>query len=144
MEAQNVILRGYIHRAVSSAQTRKTHVFTTLPTAFSSEIGSSKGVSMKSYCSFYSDPLITKRNLQCRNSVEKAEYRGVSDVEEDKPKAKIRRKNLAVFVSGGGSNFRSIYEATLNGSVHGDIVVLVTNKHGIHAIFMFLCCLAVL
>ncbi|XP_043689331.1 phosphoribosylglycinamide formyltransferase, chloroplastic-like [Telopea speciosissima] len=40
----------------------------------------------------------------------------------------VRRKKLAVFVSGGGSNFRSIYEAILQGSVHGDIVVLVTNK----------------
>ncbi|KAL0300871.1 UNVERIFIED_CONTAM: Phosphoribosylglycinamide formyltransferase, chloroplastic [Sesamum radiatum] len=46
-----------------------------------------------------------------------------------KPKPKLRRKNLAVFVSGGGSNFRSIYEATLDGSVHGDVVVLVTSKH---------------
>ncbi|GAB2301042.1 Phosphoribosylglycinamide formyltransferase (GART) [Dionaea muscipula] len=43
---------------------------------------------------------------------------------------KPRRKNLAVFVSGGGSNFRAIHEATLDGSVHGDIVVLVTDKGG--------------
>lgn len=35
---------------------------------------------------------------------------------------------MAVFVSGGGSNFRSIHEATLNGSVHGDVVVLVASK----------------
>ncbi|XP_022155077.1 phosphoribosylglycinamide formyltransferase, chloroplastic [Momordica charantia] len=40
----------------------------------------------------------------------------------------IRRKKLAVFVSGGGSNFRSIHEASLEGSINGDIVVLVTNK----------------
>ncbi|CAL0323378.1 unnamed protein product [Lupinus luteus] len=40
----------------------------------------------------------------------------------------VRRKKLAVFVSGGGSNFRSIHEASLKGSIHGDIVVLVTNK----------------
>ncbi|CAL0322846.1 unnamed protein product [Lupinus luteus] len=40
----------------------------------------------------------------------------------------IRRKKLAVFVSGGGSNFRSIHEASLKGSIHGDIIVLVTNK----------------
>lgn len=42
----------------------------------------------------------------------------------------LRRKKLAIFVSGGGSNFRSIHEASLRGSIHGDIVVLVTNKQG--------------
>ncbi|KAK4803707.1 hypothetical protein SAY86_003524 [Trapa natans] len=41
---------------------------------------------------------------------------------------KIKRKKLAVFVSGGGSNFRSIHEACINGFVHGEIAVLVTNK----------------
>ena len=47
------------------------------------------------------------------------------------------RKRLAVFVSGGGSNFRSIYEATLRGSVLGDVVVLVTNKHGSVSLLCF-------
>lgn len=135
MEAQTVNLRGYIHGAINSVQTHKTYLFTKLPASFSSKIGSSTGVSMKSYCSFHSNPLIIRRKFQCRNSVEKAEREGVSDIEEDKPNAKIRRKNLAVFVSGGGSNFRSIYEATLNGSVLGDVVVLVTNKHGIFMLF---------
>ncbi|KAL8555645.1 hypothetical protein ACS0TY_003450 [Phlomoides rotata] len=129
MEAQTVNLRGYIHGPVNPVQTRKTYLFTKLPASFSSEIRSSTGVSMKSYCSFRSNPLIIRRNFQCRNSVEKADCRGVSDIEEDKPKTIIRRKNLAVFVSGGGSNFRSIYEATLGGSVLGDVVVLITNKH---------------
>ncbi|CAN6241735.1 unnamed protein product [Urochloa humidicola] len=41
-----------------------------------------------------------------------------------------RRKRLAVFVSGGGSNFRSIHEAALGGTVHGDVVALVTDKPG--------------
>ncbi|XP_011095971.1 phosphoribosylglycinamide formyltransferase, chloroplastic isoform X1 [Sesamum indicum] len=127
MEIQNVILRGSFNPTVSSVQTRKARLFTKLAVPFLSEIGFPKWVSMKCDCSFHSD---TKRNLQrCRNRAQKAECKGISDVEEDKPKAKIRRKNLAVFVSGGGSNFRSIHEATLNGSVHGDIVVLVTNKH---------------
>lgn len=45
-------------------------------------------------------------------------------------KGGVRRKNLAVFVSGGGSNFRSIHQAILKGSVQGEIVVLVTNKPG--------------
>ncbi|XP_072072918.1 phosphoribosylglycinamide formyltransferase, chloroplastic isoform X3 [Arachis hypogaea] len=42
--------------------------------------------------------------------------------------ALVRRKKLAVFVSGGGSNFKSIHEASLKGSLHGDVLVLVTNK----------------
>ena len=50
------------------------------------------------------------------------------------PESKPRRKNLAVFVSGGGSNFKSIHLATLNGAVLGDVVVLVTNKRGIFCI----------
>lgn len=41
-----------------------------------------------------------------------------------------RRKKLAVFVSGGGSNFKSIHEASKRGSLHGDVIVLVTNKSG--------------
>ncbi|KAI3414490.1 5'-phosphoribosylglycinamide transformylase [Psidium guajava] len=40
------------------------------------------------------------------------------------------KKKLAVFVSGGGSNFRSIHEACVAGLVHGEVVVLVTNKGG--------------
>ncbi|XP_078438344.1 formyl transferase [Wolffia australiana] len=40
------------------------------------------------------------------------------------------KKRLAVFVSGGGSNFRSIYEATVKRSVNGDVVLLVTDKPG--------------
>jgi len=47
---------------------------------------------------------------------------------------KPRRKNLAVFVSGGGSNFKSIHLATLNGAILGDVIVLVTNKRGIFCI----------
>lgn len=41
-----------------------------------------------------------------------------------------RRKRLAVFVSGGGSNFRAIHDAALSGAVHGDVVALVTDKPG--------------
>ncbi|MED6218325.1 Phosphoribosylglycinamide formyltransferase (GART) [Stylosanthes scabra] len=40
----------------------------------------------------------------------------------------VRRKKLAVFVSGGGSNFKSIHQSSLKGSLHGDVLVLVTNK----------------
>lgn len=121
MEAQSVALRGYIHGALSSLQSRKTDAPTKFPKPFTSEIR----------CSFQSISSTTKRNLRCRSSVEKVEYNGVFDAEKDSPKSRVSLKKLAVFVSGGGSNFRSIYEATLNGSVHGDIVALVTNKHGI-------------
>nr|XP_027186385.1 phosphoribosylglycinamide formyltransferase, chloroplastic-like [Cicer arietinum] len=41
-----------------------------------------------------------------------------------------RRKKLAMFVYGGGTNFRSIHEASKRGSLHGDVVILVTNKIG--------------
>ncbi|WVZ85678.1 hypothetical protein U9M48_032573 [Paspalum notatum var. saurae] len=41
-----------------------------------------------------------------------------------------RRKRLAVFVSGGGSNFRAIHGAALGGAVHGEVVALVTDKPG--------------
>lgn len=43
---------------------------------------------------------------------------------------KLLQKKLAVFVSGGGSNFRSIYEACVRGLVPGDVVALVTNNRG--------------
>ncbi|CAM0945196.1 unnamed protein product [Alopecurus aequalis] len=42
----------------------------------------------------------------------------------------VSRKRLAVFVSGGGSNFRSIHEAALGGKVNGDVVAFVTDKPG--------------
>jgi phosphoribosylglycinamide formyltransferase len=42
----------------------------------------------------------------------------------------VNRKRLAVFVSGGGSNFRSIHKATLGGKVNGDVVALITDKPG--------------
>lgn len=48
----------------------------------------------------------------------------------------VSRKNLAVFVSGGGSNFRSIYEAILDGKINGDIVVLVASKPGMFLIVL--------
>lgn len=53
-----------------------------------------------------------------------------ANLEGEVSKTLIRKKKLAVFVSGGGSNFRSIHEAALEGSIHGEIVVVVTNKSG--------------
>ncbi|KAL2483934.1 Phosphoribosylglycinamide formyltransferase [Forsythia ovata] len=110
----------------SPIQNPKTPTFLTPPTYFSS----AKRVWLKSNSSFSSHSiLLASTNLRHRNCVVKTEHKVVSDIEEDNLKSKVRRKNLAVFVSGGGSNFRSIFEATLNGSVHGDIFVLVTNKY---------------
>ncbi|WCJ31788.1 Phosphoribosylglycinamide formyltransferase chloroplastic [Euphorbia peplus] len=34
------------------------------------------------------------------------------------------------FVSGGGSNFKIIHDACIQGSIHGDVVAVVTDKHG--------------
>lgn len=69
----------------------------------------------------------SKKSLQCKSNVEKvADFTG----HREDSKTGVRKKNLAVFVSGGGSNFRSIHEAIIRGSIHGDIVVVVTNKLG--------------
>ncbi|KAK6133247.1 hypothetical protein DH2020_033008 [Rehmannia glutinosa] len=123
METRNAILRASLHSAALSIQIPQNHSFSTL-----TKIHSPKWVSLNIRYSFSSRTLLVKSKTQCRNSYAKIKCKGVSDIEEESPKPKLRRKNLAVFVSGGGSNFRSIHEATLNGSVHGDVVVLVTNK----------------
>ncbi|CAI5497508.1 unnamed protein product [Closterium sp. Naga37s-1] len=39
-----------------------------------------------------------------------------------------RRARLAVFVSGGGSNFKAIHAACADGRVNGDVVVVVSDK----------------
>lgn len=70
-----------------------------------------------------------KSGFKCRNSIQDAET-FVESKGGQFSKNLIRRKRLAVFVSGGGSNFRSIHEATLGDSVHGDVMVLVTDKPG--------------
>ncbi|CAH8384374.1 unnamed protein product [Eruca vesicaria subsp. sativa] len=52
----------------------------------------------------------------------------VAEVDGSRDEAR-RRKKLAVFVSGGGSNFKKIHEGCIGGgSVNGDVVLLVTNK----------------
>lgn len=50
----------------------------------------------------------------------------------------VGRKKLAVFVSGGGSNFRAIHEAAENGVVNGKIAVLVADKYGVHKFPFFI------
>ncbi|KAL7103073.1 hypothetical protein ACP275_08G158200 [Erythranthe tilingii] len=120
METQNAIVGASFHSSVPKIQIPKIHLHSSLP-----KIRSPKWIAPKIQFSSTSQTSIAKRrSTQCRNSTEKIE----SNNKADESKRKLRRKNMAVFVSGGGSNFRSIYEATLNGSVHGDVVVLVTNK----------------
>ncbi|XP_038724524.1 phosphoribosylglycinamide formyltransferase, chloroplastic isoform X2 [Tripterygium wilfordii] len=70
----------------------------------------------------------SENRLQCRNCVEK-QANDVVLAEEDLEYG-VKRKKFAVFVSGGGSNFKSINEACGAGLVLGDVVVLVTNKQG--------------
>jgi len=41
-----------------------------------------------------------------------------------------RRRRLAVFVSGGGSNLRALHAATVDGSLDADIVMVVSDKPG--------------
>lgn len=65
-----------------------------------------------------------KKIFFCVNASENA----VLEEKDYKRPQVVKRKKLAVFVSGGGSNFKSIHDACFEGLVHGDIVVLVTNK----------------
>lgn len=67
----------------------------------------------------------SKRDFECRSGIQENK----SSVEpEGGSGTPLRRKGLAVFVSGGGSNFRAIHEATVEGSIYGDVTVLVTDK----------------
>ncbi|KAK7301661.1 hypothetical protein RJT34_12531 [Clitoria ternatea] len=67
----------------------------------------------------------SRRRIWCSGSNSTAEAKEGHEV---RSRVTVRKKKLAVFVSGGGSNFRSIHEASKWGSLHGDVHVLVTNK----------------
>ncbi|KAL6549941.1 hypothetical protein OROMI_020429 [Orobanche minor] len=123
METQNAIFRASLVPSIPSNKFPQNNLFSNQP-----QIHPPKWASLKIHCSLSSHTVRATTKTQCVSSNEKVEGEGVSIVEEDNSERRPRRKNLAVFVSGGGSNFRSIHEATLDGSVHGDIVVLVTNK----------------
>ncbi|GKV14946.1 hypothetical protein SLEP1_g25743 [Rubroshorea leprosula] len=86
-------------------------------------------LSLRLQHSISSQRVLSTGRLVCKNSSERVKPNVVIG-EEDDSKAVVKRKKLAVFVSGGGSNFRSIHEACVRGSVNGDVVVLVTNKEG--------------
>ncbi|KAK1414408.1 hypothetical protein QVD17_30152 [Tagetes erecta] len=106
----------------SSLQTHK--ITTSLPfrtsnsLQLSSKLKSLSPVSLKS--PVLNNRVLDKRVLKCVSNDE-----GLETSSDDG----VRRKNLAVFVSGGGSNFRAVHQATVKGDVHGRFVVLVTNKH---------------
>jgi phosphoribosylglycinamide formyltransferase len=72
---------------------------------------------------FYS----SRRRVRCSSGSNTADPNKGNEVRDQ---VTGRRKKLAVFVSGGGSNFKSIHEASKRGSLHGDVIVLVTNKNG--------------
>ncbi|KAI3712166.1 hypothetical protein L1987_70715 [Smallanthus sonchifolius] len=112
---------------VSSNSSIQTHTNTTLipfrtPTSlrFSSQL--------KGYDFHGLPPLVVSRNrgLKCVSSDERL---ATTFDEEGSLEKGVRRKNLAVFVSGGGSNFRAVHQATVRGDVLGSFVALVTNKN---------------
>ncbi|XP_028791542.1 phosphoribosylglycinamide formyltransferase, chloroplastic [Neltuma alba] len=78
----------------------------------------------KGACNCITYKVSSRKKIECSGNLE----RGVFTTEASNLSAQVRRKKLAVFVSGGGSNFRSIHEASIKGSIHGDVSVLVTNK----------------
>lgn len=126
MEAQSLLL-GF-----SSIQNPKNANILAIPTPFSSSSSPYQLpnlVSFKTHNLSVSPQIVTSnKRLNCKSSsIVEAEI-GADKVEDFE--LGIRRKNLAVFVSGGGSNFRSIHEAILRGSILGDIVVLVASKPG--------------
>lgn len=50
--------------------------------------------------------------------------------ESDRKDDESERTKLAVFVSGGGSNFRAIHAGCLSNVIHGDIAFVVSDKPG--------------
>lgn len=119
MEAQSRVFRL---SSPSPAKTPKLSLFQTHNSSyFPSNI---QRVSLKTQFSLTSLSSSPKKGS---STVKAVETETVSTPRNDS-NATIRKKNLAVFVSGGGSNFRSIHEAAAQGTVHGEVVVLVTNK----------------
>ncbi|XP_010499671.1 PREDICTED: phosphoribosylglycinamide formyltransferase, chloroplastic-like [Camelina sativa] len=78
----------------------------------------------------FSFPELTRSAMRIGKTLVKAApiVAEVGDVSRRDGVIIIRRKKLAVFVSGGGSNFKKIHEGCSVGSVHGDVVLLVTNN----------------
>ncbi|KAM1040731.1 hypothetical protein ACFX13_030721 [Malus domestica] len=125
MEAQR-LLSGFC--STSPIPNAKTQFFVKYSSPSSSTTSFAQS---HKWVSFKARPLSTKL-IKCTNTThtETAEVVVSSDSYSQDSIGGILRKKLAVFVSGGGSNFRSIHEACLNGSILGDVVVLVASKQG--------------
>ncbi|XP_075486638.1 phosphoribosylglycinamide formyltransferase, chloroplastic-like [Primulina tabacum] len=124
METQTAQFRNPLRSSIPFIRSSKIRSVASISTPFSFKICCPSWISFEIHHSH----ALSKRNLQFINNVVRLESKGSIDVGEDNPVSEIKKKNLAVFVSGGGSNFRSIHEAGLSGSFHGDIAVLVTDK----------------
>ncbi|CAK7343808.1 unnamed protein product [Dovyalis caffra] len=125
MQAQSMLSGSCPNYKIPSIPTFKNPFFSSLTSnpSFHFFLQSHNYVSFKTHHSPCLKGFL-KKLLFCVNTTE-------NDVFEEKDYKKpqfVKRKKLAVFVSGGGSNFKSIHEACFQGLIHGDIVVLVTNK----------------
>lgn len=132
MEAQRMLSGFCPNPAIPSIQNTKKPIFAPVPSPPTCSFVQSRNWVCHRAFIFISQRARRRKRIECRNNA--AELVDVTSGED--LTSGVRRKKLAVFVSGGGSNFRSIHEASLRGSIHGDIVVLVTNKPGI---VLFLC-----
>ncbi|XP_048447028.1 phosphoribosylglycinamide formyltransferase, chloroplastic-like [Pyrus x bretschneideri] len=131
MEAQR-LLSGFC--SPSPIPNARTQYFVRFPSPSPSPSSSSSSSTASfaqshRWVSFKARPLSTKL-IQCRNTADTERAEVVVSSDKQDLTSGIRRKKLAVFVSGGGSNFRSIHEACLNGFILGDVVVLVASKQG--------------
>ncbi|GMN47201.1 hypothetical protein TIFTF001_016378 [Ficus carica] len=128
MEVKSIVSGLCLSTTVPSIQTIKKPFFAIVPPHPStiSFVKPQIRVSYRSHPSISQRTSDRKKIRECRNAA--VEAAGV-DFSVDFGSG-INQKKLAVFVSGGGSNFRSIHEASLTGSILGDVVVLVTNKRG--------------
>lgn len=128
MDAQNILSGFSPKSAVPSIRIGKQSFFLKLPLKPSPSPYHSVQFQKRGCCEAFCPityRVCSEKRIRCN-----AEQARVVTAVEEHIRAQVRRKKLAVFVSGGGSNFRSIHEASLRGSVHGDVVVLVTNKKG--------------
>ncbi|XVF26153.1 hypothetical protein REPUB_Repub13aG0274700 [Reevesia pubescens] len=123
METQR-LFSGYCTNSIIPSSKKPIKPLFALPSYHYCFIQSKNRVSFRPQCFPASQRLRFISRLKCKNSVEEVNI--VSEKEDSK--TWVKRKRLAVFVSGGGSNFRSIHQACVEGSVNGDVVVLVTNK----------------
>ncbi|PON34033.1 Phosphoribosylglycinamide formyltransferase, partial [Parasponia andersonii] len=127
MGANSMLSEFCSNTRIPSVQSTKTPFSATLLPPLPS---TSSFAQSHKWVSFRVSPCISLRASNqntgaCRNSVS-VQVVGMSSAEDSR--TGLKRKKLVVFVSGGGSNFRSILEASLHGSIFGDMVVLVTNK----------------